>query len=104
MANAAGGTIQRLKPGPAMVRSRERKPGVARAAVVILFGYLEKCPSLANASTGRIPTKGPGTVPGENVYRRWCNPPAHGCHEIFTERSCGCGEWVTQHSAGRRYL
>lgn len=63
MANAAGGTIQRLKPGPAMVRSRERKLGAGSAAVDIFSEYLETCPSLANASEGRIPATSPGTVP-----------------------------------------
>ena len=37
MAKAAGGTSQRLKPSPAMMRSLERKPGVPEASVVELM-------------------------------------------------------------------
>jgi hypothetical protein len=33
MAKAAGGTNQRLKPSPAMMRSFDRKPGVPEASV-----------------------------------------------------------------------
>src|SRR5882757_2957225 len=42
MARAAGGTSQRLKPGPAIVRSRARNPGTGSASVVaILLCFLE---------------------------------------------------------------
>ncbi|MNH27682.1 hypothetical protein D3C79_878050 [compost metagenome] len=41
MASAAGGTSQRLKPGAAMIRSLDRKPGllVNVPAVILLFIY-----------------------------------------------------------------
>ncbi|MNJ25755.1 hypothetical protein D3C81_725790 [compost metagenome] len=39
MASAAGGTNQRLKPGAAIIRSLDRKPGllVIAPAVILLF-------------------------------------------------------------------
>ncbi len=53
MARAAGGTSQRLKPGPAMVRSRARKPGPVRACVVV---DIRSLPFAEDLKRGRWPT------------------------------------------------
>src|ERR1700724_3668529 len=82
MASAAGGTSQRLNPGLAMVRSRERKEGVAgmgRTSVVdIMTSALRggacrpaaKGHSLAKTNLERIPRLRSQTFPGRRVAFR----------------------------------
>src|SRR5882724_6022351 len=68
MASAAGGTSQRLNPGPAMVRSRARKSGGGRTSVVdirpVLSMYRCAAASCSKASQSSEPQPGVGTDQG----------------------------------------
>src|SRR4051812_34461765 len=111
MASAAGGTIQRLKPGPAIVRSRDRNPGAGSAWVVaiLFFGYLEVMCVLhqKRVTSLTVAPEGGNRPRSRDSSRRECVPwmvQPGGCrarHEIFMHCTSRCGDWVTQHLAGR---
>src|SRR3989338_6337192 len=61
MASAAGGTSQRLKPGPATIRSLSRKPELEPDIVVsrIFIGHLLRRTAIALPSPAQYPGNGP---------------------------------------------
>ncbi len=109
MASAAGGTSQRLNPGPAIVLSRDMKPGVGRdiggghmTGASLVFAFFRKSRSLAERNIQR--QTGPVSQAFPRVSRYFRASPctagherglAAGCHEIFMQPGCRCGQWIT---------
>src|SRR5690606_29586119 len=67
--SAAGGTIQRLKPGPATVRDRENQPPVSLDTVSILVSSPRQSTLAGRQVTDKMSQEQTDSVPGSKPLR-----------------------------------